>query len=80
MEVPSLRPLLPRATRIQSAKEWGRLAIAENGSAKGKIGIGWAGEEALVRRLSGLKTDDAGRKKELEDELKACFRWELWYT
>ncbi|HEY5029937.1 MAG TPA: hypothetical protein VIK39_16125, partial [Candidatus Angelobacter sp.] len=27
--------------------------------------------EALTHRLSGLKTDDAGRKKELEDELKA---------
>jgi hypothetical protein len=47
------------------------LTISEDGSAKGKIGIGWAGEEALAHRLSGLKTDPAGRKKELEDELKA---------
>lgn len=53
------------------SKRVGRLILSEDGSAKGKIGIGWAGEEALVHRLSGLKTDAAGRKKELEDELKA---------
>jgi hypothetical protein len=53
------------------SKRVGRLILGEDGSAKGKIGIGWAGEEALTHRLSGLKTDDAGRKKELEDELKA---------
>lgn len=53
------------------SKRVGRITLSEDGSAKGKIGIGWAGEEALVHRLRGLKTDDAGRKKELEDELKA---------
>src|SRR5580765_7612410 len=53
------------------SKRVGRLVLSEDGSAKGKIAIAWAGEEALVRRLSGLKTDAAGRKKELEDELKA---------
>jgi hypothetical protein len=53
------------------SKRVGRLIVREDGSAKGKIGIGWAGEEALTHRLRGLKTDDAGRKKELEDELKA---------
>jgi hypothetical protein len=53
------------------SKRLGNITISEDGSAKGSIGIGWAGEEALVHRLRGLKTDDAGRKKELEDELKA---------
>jgi Domain of Unknown Function with PDB structure (DUF3857) len=52
-------------------KRVGQLVLGQDGSAKGKIGIAWAGEEALVHRLSSLKTDDAGRKKELEDELKA---------
>ncbi len=66
-----LAPTPAASYKDSISKRVGRLAIAENGSAKGKIGIGWAGEEALVRRLSGLKTDDAGRKKELEDELKA---------
>ncbi len=53
------------------SKRVGHLTLNEDGSAKGKIGIAWAGEEALVHRLSGLKTDAAGRKKELEDELKS---------
>lgn len=53
------------------SKRVGRITLSDDGSAKGKIGIGWAGEEALVHRLRGLKTDDAGRKKELENELKA---------
>jgi hypothetical protein len=49
----------------------GRLVLAEDGTAKGKIGIAWAGQEALVHRLNSLKTDVAGRKKDLEDEVKA---------
>jgi hypothetical protein len=53
------------------SKRVGHLILSEDGSAKGKIAIAWAGEEALVHRLSGLKTDAAGRKKELEDELKS---------
>jgi len=53
------------------SKRVGRITLSEDGSVKGKVGIGWAGEEALVHRLRGLKTDEAGRKKELEDELKA---------
>jgi len=53
------------------SKRVGNITISEDGSAKGSIGIGWVGEEALVHRLRSLKTDAAGRKKELEDELKA---------
>ena len=53
------------------SKRVGRFVLSEDGSAKGKIGAAWAGEEALVHRLSGMKTDAAGRKKELEDELKS---------
>jgi uncharacterized protein DUF3857 len=53
------------------SKRVGKITISEDGSAKGSIGIGWAGEEALVHRLRGLKTDAAGRTKDLEDDLKA---------
>jgi Domain of Unknown Function with PDB structure (DUF3857) len=53
------------------SKRLGNITISEDGNAKGSIGIGWAGEEALVHKLRGLKTDPAGRKKELEDELQA---------
>jgi len=52
------------------SKRVGRLSLAEDGSAHGRVIVAWAGEEALVRRLSGFKTDDAGRKKELESEIK----------
>lgn len=53
------------------SKRVGNITISEDGSAKGSIGIGWTGEEALVHKLRGLRTDAAGRKKELEDNLKA---------
>lgn len=53
------------------SKRVGRIVLGEDGSAKGKIVVAWAGEDALVHRLSSLKTDVAGRKKELEDEIKA---------
>ena len=53
------------------SKRVGRLVLSDDGNVKGKIGIAWAGQEALVHRLSSLKTDVPGRKKELEDELKA---------
>ncbi|MBZ5492323.1 MAG: DUF3857 domain-containing protein [Acidobacteriia bacterium] len=53
------------------SKRVGRITISEDGSARGSIGIGWVGEEALVHRLSGLKTDAAGRKKELEEDLQS---------
>jgi len=53
-----------------ASKRVGRLTLSDDGNAKGTIGIAWTGIQALDHRLSGLKTDDAGRKKDLEDELK----------
>jgi hypothetical protein len=52
-------------------KRVGHIILSDDGSAKGTVAIAWSGEEALAHRLNGLKTDEAGRKKELEDELKA---------
>lgn len=52
------------------SKRVGRLALEPDGSARGEIAIGWTGIDALVHRLSALQTDEAGRKKELEDELQ----------
>lgn len=44
--------------------------LDSTGQIKGQITIQYQGGEALERRLTALKTDDAGRKKMLEDELK----------
>ncbi|HWF03747.1 MAG TPA: DUF3857 domain-containing protein [Candidatus Angelobacter sp.] len=52
------------------SKRVGHILLNDDGSAKGTVAIAWSGEEALAHRLNALKTDEAGRKKELEDELK----------
>jgi hypothetical protein len=46
------------------------LKLGPDGAAKGEVRIEYFGGEALERRLSALQTDEAGRKKELEDEVK----------
>jgi Domain of Unknown Function with PDB structure (DUF3857) len=61
----------PASYKDAIGKRVGHIVLSDDGSAKGTVAIAWAGEEALAHRLNGLKTDEAGRKKELEDELKA---------
>jgi hypothetical protein len=46
------------------------LKLDTEGAVKGEVRVEFMGVEALERRLSALDTDEAGRKKELEDELK----------
>ncbi len=46
------------------------LKLAPDGALKGEARVEFSGAEALERRLSALDTDEAGRKKELEDEVK----------
>ncbi|HJX85662.1 MAG TPA: hypothetical protein VJ723_15085, partial [Candidatus Angelobacter sp.] len=48
-----------------------RMSLAADGSAKGEITVEWMGEDSLERRIEALKTDEAGRRKSLEDELMA---------
>lgn len=48
------------------------LQLTSEGGIKGEVHIEFSGADALERRLAALDTDEAGRKKELEDELK---RW-----
>jgi len=52
------------------SKRTGRLILAEDGSAHGQVAIAWPGEEALIHRQIAFKTDEEGRKKHLEDEVK----------
>lgn len=47
------------------------MRLNPDGSMKGEIRVEFSGINALERRLSALSTDEAGRKKELEDQLKA---------
>jgi hypothetical protein len=67
----ALAPTPPANYKEAISKRVGRLALSDDGTAKGTVAMAWAGEEALVRRLSALKTDVAGRKKDLEDEMRA---------
>ena len=53
-----------------------RLTLEDNGTLKGKILVVYNGQEALQRRLQGLKTDTAGRDKILEDDLKSSLSTE----
>src|SRR5262249_7099147 len=46
------------------------MKLAPDGAVKGEVRIEFPGGEALERRLSALETDEPGRKKDLEEELK----------
>jgi hypothetical protein len=48
----------------------GDLKLDPDGSLKGQVWVEFAGGEAVERRISALDTDDAGRKKEIEEEVK----------
>lgn len=46
------------------------MSLDESGGLKGRITVKFEGGEALEHRLDGLDTDEAGKKKLLEDELQ----------
>jgi hypothetical protein len=46
------------------------MTLGEDGSLKGNIVLEFKGAEALEHRLDAIDRDEAGRKKDLEDELK----------
>src|SRR5579864_89273 len=63
--------LVPSATQDKAMMQ--RVAnvnLSDDGTLKGEVAIQYTGSEALERRLDALKTDEAGAKKMLEDELK----------
>lgn len=47
-----------------------RLALNEDGSAKGEVTVRYEGGEALEHRLLSLESDEAGRVKAMEEDLK----------
>jgi hypothetical protein len=46
------------------------LSLDAEGGLKGVLTVRFAGSEALERRLEALETDDAGRKRRLEEEIE----------
>lgn len=48
-----------------------QLALSDDGSLSGDLTVQFDGGEALERRLDALETDDAGRSRDLESELKS---------
>lgn len=47
-----------------------RVTVADDGTLKGEIVVSFSGLEALEHRIDGVFTDEEGRKKDLEDEVK----------
>lgn len=62
---------VPPATQDKAIiKRSANLNLLEDGSIKGEITVEFKGGEALERRLEALNTDEAGKTKLLETELK----------
>ena len=47
-----------------------QMSLEEDGTLKGNVVLEFEGAEALEHRLDAIDSDEAGRKKDLEDELK----------
>jgi Domain of Unknown Function with PDB structure (DUF3857) len=47
------------------------MELTDEGSLKGELVVEFQGEEALEHRLDALDSDEAGRKKDLEEEVKS---------
>jgi len=52
-------------------KRVARLQLNDQEQVEGTLAIGYFGQEALTRRIEGSKTDDVGRTKILEEEVKS---------
>ena len=62
----------PTPPAAQSRSEHkGTLQLSANGTLKGHITVTYTGLEAVTRRIAEHHEDAAGRKRDLEDELKA---------
>jgi Domain of Unknown Function with PDB structure (DUF3857)/Transglutaminase-like superfamily len=65
VDTPALAPGGAVTTRVAS------LTLLEDGLLKGNINVEFKAGDALERRLDAIRTDEAGRNKELEDEVKS---------
>ncbi len=60
----------PQTSDRSLTKRTAKMALSEDGTLKGTVTVDFEGEEALEHRLDARDRDDAGKKKDLEDELK----------
>lgn len=60
----------PPSYKQALSKRVARMTLAQDGSLQGTVIVVWALGEALVQRLGSVRTDEAGRKKNLEDEVR----------
>jgi len=51
-------------------KRVGRFTLTDDGKLDGIVAVAYIGQEALSRRIEGSKTDEVGRTKMLEDDIK----------
>lgn len=64
--------VVPPATQEKAVvQRTAEMKLQSDGSLKGKIVVQYTGEDALETRLDALNTDEAGKKKDLEDELSS---------
>ena len=52
-------------------KRVARLALDDAGTVNGTVAVGFFGQEAVIRRIEASRTDDVGRTRLLEDEVKS---------
>ena len=64
-------PPSPTSDTVISRKA--SLEITDDGGVKGSFEVSFTGQDALERRLAGREKDEAGRRKDLEDEVKRWF-------
>jgi Domain of Unknown Function with PDB structure (DUF3857)/Transglutaminase-like superfamily len=60
----------PAPYNLSETDRTAKMSVTEDGTAKGEITVEFKGQEALEHRLDARDRDEAGRKKDLEDELK----------
>jgi hypothetical protein len=66
----SLGQTPPPAYTGAITKRVGRFTLTDDGKLEGIVAVAYMGQEALLRRIEGSRTDDVGRTKMLEDEIK----------
>lgn len=60
----------PLTNDLSVTRRIARMELGEDGSLKGQLTVEFRGEEALEHRLDALDSDEASRKKDLEDEVE----------